>query len=398
MDAVATLNRQRPAAAAPDDGVRPLTVLDLRDTAEIGGPGKTIIETFNAIDRRRFNLHLGVFARREETHETPFIAAARAAGMPVHILRGYNQYDPTLIWKIVQLIRALHVDIVHTHEAKSDILIWMATRLVDVPVMTTLHGWISNSAKQRFLKVLDRHVVRSFERVVTVSRQMHDEVAADGYRPGRLCLLHNAIVLEKYQRSGHTGALARMLGEVLPRPILSCIGRLSAEKGQADLIDAIALVKARGRAVSLVLAGDGPARASLEERARGLEIRHLVHFAGHVGEPQRILEESDLAVLPSHTEGLPNAALEAMAMEVPLLATRVGGTPEVVVDGETGILVDARSPEQLARGIENFLDDPLRWRRFAAAGRKRVEQHFNFERRTRELESVYQAMHAERNR
>jgi glycosyltransferase involved in cell wall biosynthesis len=374
----------------------PITILDLRDTYEIGGPGKTIIETFNAIDSRRFRLHLGVFATRHEAGETPFIKAARAAGMPVHVLRGFNQYDPRLIWRIAELIRTLNVDIVHAHEVKSDVLTWLAAKLRPVPIMTTLHGWIGNSPKQRLMIGLDRRVVRAFNRVVVVSRKMSDEAGERGFKPGQLCLLHNAIVLEKYRRTGRTGLLASVLGRPVDGTVLSCIGRLSAEKGQADLIEAFAAVKATGRPVSLVLAGDGPARQDLEQRVRALGLEGAVHFPGYVAHPQNVLEETDLSVLPSHTEGLPNAALEAMAMEVPLLATRVGGTPEVVTDGETGMLVEPRSPQALEKGILDFLAHPARWRRMAQRGRCAVERHFNFQVRTRELEAIYAGLVAGR--
>jgi glycosyltransferase involved in cell wall biosynthesis len=368
---------------------RPLTILDLRDTYEIGGPGKTIIETFHAIDARRFRLHLGVFATRHETEETPFIKAARAAGMPVHLLRGFNQYDPTLVWRIAQLVKSLGVDIVHAHEVKSDVLMWLAAKLRPVPIMTTLHGWIGNSPKQRLMTALDRRAVRGFDRVVVVSQQMWDVVSGDGFRPGQLRLLHNAIVIDKYRRTGQTGFLAAIVGRPVEGPVLASIGRLSAEKGQADLVEALALVRASGKQVSLVLAGDGPARAGLEERVRALQLQDWVHFPGYVDQPHRVLEETDLAVLPSHTEGLPNAALEALAMGVPLLATRVGGTPEVVTDGETGRLVEARSPRALADGILEFLTDRAAWQRMATRGRETVERHFNFQHRTRELEAIY---------
>jgi glycosyltransferase involved in cell wall biosynthesis len=366
-----------------------LTVLDLRDTDEIGGPGKTIIETYRALDRDRFAMHLGVFATRHETGQTPFITAAKAAGLPVHLVRGYNQYDPRLVWRIVQLVKTLGVDIIHAHEVKSDVLTAAAALLHRVPIMTTLHGWIGNSRKQRAMIALDRKVARAFDVVVAVSQRMFDQVAADGYRPRQLRLLHNAIVIEKYQRTGDRGYLEARLGRPIDGPVLSSIGRLSAEKGHADLIEAVAQIAARGHRVSLVLAGDGPMRAELEALALTRRLEQCVHFAGHVDRPDRVLEDTDLAVLPSHTEGLPNAALEALAMEVPLLATAVGGTPEVVIEGVTGRLVEARSPAALAAGIEDFLRNPEPWHAMARVGRAMVETKFNFQARTKALEAIY---------
>jgi len=369
--------------------VRPLNVLDLRDTHEIGGPGKTILETFREIDIDRFRLHLGVFLTRHEGADTPFIRAARQYGMPVHVIRGFNQYDPRLIWRVAGLVKALDIDIVHAHEVKSDVIAYLSSRLHRVPIVTTLHGWIGNSVRQRVFIALDRRIVRRFDRVIAVSNGIRDEALATGLAAGSVRLVHNAIVLERYRRTGARGFLASLIGRTPSGPVVASIGRLSAEKGHADLIAALGLVVARGHKVCAVLAGDGPEQPKLREMIRALGLDDSVHLPGYVSHPERLLEETDLMVLPSHTEGLPNAALEALAMEVPVLATRVGGTPEVITDGETGRLVDARSPQALAEGIAAFLTDPVPWKRMAKAGRSMVERQFDFQARTRRMETIY---------
>jgi glycosyltransferase involved in cell wall biosynthesis len=364
-------------------------VLDLRDTYEIGGPGKTILETYRAVDATRFRLHLAVFLTRNERLESPFVTAALRLGMPVHAIRGYNQFDPRLVWRLARLVRDVGADIVHAHEVKSDVLTYLASFLHRVPIVTTLHGWLGNTPKGRLFTRIDRQVARGFDRVIAVSERIRDDISAAGVRPGRLVLLHNAIVLDRYRRTGRTGALAELLGRAPDGPVLASIGRLSPEKGHADLIEALAIVAARGQQLTAVLAGDGPERSRLTERirARGLEDR--VHLVGYVDPPQRILEETDLMVLPSHTEGLPNAALEALAMGVPVLATRVGGTPEVIADGETGRLVEPRNPREMADAILDYLADPARWKDMAADGRRMVERRFDFGARTRALEALY---------
>jgi glycosyltransferase involved in cell wall biosynthesis len=369
--------------------VRPINVLDLRDTHEIGGPGKTILETYRAVDSAKYRLHLGVFLTRDESDDTPFVRAARELRMPVHLIRGFNQHDPRLVSRVAHLVKALDIDILHSHEVKSDVITYLAAKLRPVTTVTTLHGWIGNSRKQRLFVAIDKRVVRGFDLVIVVSALMRDQVAAAGVPADRLRLLHNGIVLDRYRKTGKKGFLAEALGRTPPGPVISSIGRLSREKGHADLVEALALLATRGHVVTAVLAGDGPERQRLADQihARGLD--HAVHLIGYVGKPERILEETDLAVLPSHTEGLPNAALEALAMEVPVLATRVGGTPEVITDGETGRLVPAHSPEAMAEAIADFLVAPQRWQQMAHRGRVMVEQNFDFRARTLALEAMY---------
>jgi glycosyltransferase involved in cell wall biosynthesis len=307
----------------------------------------------------------------------------------VHIIRGFNQYDPRLVWRLVHLARILDVHIVEAHDVQSDVITYMASRLHRIPIVTTAHGWIATRLKTRAFRALDKFVMRGYDRVIAVSGRIQSDLVAAGVRPDRIRLLHNAIVLERFVRTGRRGSLAELVGRQLSGPVIASIGRLSREKGHADLIDALAMVAAQGYAFTAVLAGDGPERPALVERVRALGLQEAVHFPGYVNAPQRVLEDTDLMVLPSHTEGLPNAALEAMAMEVPVLATRVGGTPEVVTDGDTGRLVEPHAPEALARAIIDFLSDETRWKAIAGRGRRAVETRFDFRERTRNLERLY---------
>jgi glycosyltransferase involved in cell wall biosynthesis len=381
--------------------VRPIHILDLRDTHEIGGPGKTILETYRAIDHSRFSVHLGLFRADDDRADTPFLEAARSIGMPIHEVHARGPYDPALIWRLAALVRERRFDIVHPHEASSDVLTWCMRAIHRVPIVSTAHGWIGNSVRQRFMIDLDKRVLRRFDRVIAVSRKVQHELIAARLPAAKVTLLHNAIVLEKYRRTNGRGALDALIGRSLPRPALISIGRLSPEKGHADLVDALAIVAARGRRVTAVLVGDGPSRADLIARIHAAGLQQWIHLPGYVQQPAQLLQDADLMVLPSHTEGLPNAALEAFAMEVPVLATRVGGTPEVVTDGVTGKLVPSRSAESLAAGILAFLDDPEPWRRWARQGRLTVEMHFDFKTRTGKLEAIYVEMverHAARGR
>jgi len=366
--------------------------LHLRDTYEIGGPGKTILETYRFIDRSRFHLYLGVFLRRGETSDSPFVAEAKRIGMPVHIIAGLHQYDPRMIMKVNEIVKNEKIDILHAHEVKSDVIAFLASRLRPVPIITTLHGWIGNSFKGRMLIALDKYIVRGFDRVIAVSQRIEQELLTAGVPKSKIQLLHNAIVLEKYRRTGIRGVLQEVVGRRVESPVIASVGRLSPEKGHADLIEAIALVKQAGHKMSLVLIGDGPERPSLLRQIEKHGLHHCVHLPGYVQAPQRLLEEVDLMVLPSHTEGLPNAALEALLMEVPVLATRVGGTPEVIADGETGRLVAPHSPRELADGIREFLTSPERWKEMAKRGKKIVESHFDFQARTRRLQTIYEEM------
>jgi len=372
--------------------VRLVNVLHLRDTYEIGGPGKTILETYRAIDRGRFQLHLGVFLRHGEPEDSPFIAEARRLGMPVHVIHGGHAYDPRMIGRLIDLVKTLQIDIVHAHEIKSDVIAYLASRLYAVPIVTTLHGWFGDGLKPRLLIALDKRIVRGFNKVIAVSRRIEQDMIAAGMPGEKLCMMHNAIVVERYRRTGRRGMLVEVIGHAIPSPVIASLGRLSLEKGHADLIAAVDRVVRSGKKISLVLIGDGPERPNLVQQITTLGLQETIFLPGYIQEPQRLFEEIDLMVLPSHTEGLPNAALEALLMEVPVLATRVGGTPEVITDGKTGRLVSAYSPDELASGILEFLSCPELWKRMAIEGKEMVKKNFDFQARTRKLEAIYDEM------
>jgi glycosyltransferase involved in cell wall biosynthesis len=269
------------------------------------------------------------------------------------------------------------------------VLAFLAAKLHRVPIVTTFHGWIGNSRKQRALIALDKRVGRGFDRVIAVSERIRQDALAAGVPAARLRLIHNAIVVDRYRRTGRRGLLAEVCGRTVPGPVIGSIGRLSAEKGHVDLVEALALVARQGRDFSAVLVGDGPERPRLEALIARHGLHERVHLPGYLPHPDRLLEEMDLMVLPSHTEGLPNAVLEALLMEVPVLATRVGGTPEVVTDGETGFLVAPQAPAELAGGIVRFLDRREDWQETARAGRRMVLARFDFRARTSKLEALY---------
>ena len=374
--------------------MRRLKILDLRDTHETGGPGKTILETFRAIYCDRFDLHLGVFGSHQRADDSPFVAAARAIGMPIHVIPADGPYDLGQVRRLARLVTDQRFDIVHPHEASSDVITYGMSFLRRVPMVSTAHGWIANSRKGRAMVALDKRVLRYFDKVIAVSNRIQQDLLDAGVPQETIYLLHNAIVLDNYRCNGVGGSLATLVTKPLARPVMVSIGRLSPEKGHADLVAALQIVASRGHFISTVLAGDGPTRQAIAEQIRAAGLADRIHLPGYVNEPARLLQDADLMVLPSHTEGLPNAALEAMAMHVPVLATNVGGTPEVVTDGETGRLVPAQSPESLAAGIIDYLEDPAKWKRWADRARLTVETQFDFKIRTRKLEELYVAMTA----
>ncbi len=169
-------------------------------------------------------------------------------------------------------------------------------------------------------------------------------------------------------------------------------GRLAPQKGVDDLVTALDLLQHVRPNLRTLIVGDGPLRERLEGTARAfwlLDGAGLVRFTGHRPDVPRLLAASDLMVLPSYYEGLPNVVLEAMRMGKPVVATAAPGTTEVVADGRTGLLVPTHSPKALAQAIRTVIDDPELARRLGEAGRVRVAEEFRVETMVDEFASLY---------
>jgi glycosyltransferase involved in cell wall biosynthesis len=167
------------------------------------------------------------------------------------------------------------------------------------------------------------------------------------------------------------------------------VGRLSPEKGFDALIRAIVRLRRAGNTVSLWIAGEGDARVDLERLIAELGCGGYVRLLGHVADPRAFYEALDLYVLSSIREGLPNVVLEAMAMEVPVVATRVAGVPTLIEDGISGVIVKPASIEALQRGIERLIAEPALCEAQRSAARLRVESQFSFERRMQKVATIY---------
>ena len=366
-----------------------IKILHLRDTNEVGGPGKTILETYSHIDKDLFAISIGVFRTREETDETPFILEAKRKGIAVHEIRSRNQYDPAMVREIVTLVKKNKFDILHTHEPKSDICGFLAAKICRIPVMATMHGWIANGLKQKFFTKIDKMVARYFDRVIVVNNAMRDILIKEGVSPDIITVLHNCIVTEDYYRDGITGYISQSIGKELPPPVIGTLGRLSPEKGHVDFVEAAAIVLAQGFDARFVIVGDGPEKTRIEQMISEKGLEKYVMLAGYLRDPRRVLQDFDLLVLPSYTEGLPNVILEALMMEVPVLSTDVGGVPDIIRDGVYGILIPPGDPLTMARAIMDFLDHPGKHNKMARNGKRTVEDCFDFKVRTQKLQKIY---------
>jgi glycosyltransferase involved in cell wall biosynthesis len=364
------------------------------DAARVTGPAKGILQLCAAA-AGRFVPRLVLFGRAQ-ARSTELRDACAAQGLDVAVLAERHRFDPALAIELARLARRWHADVLQTHGYKASVLAWLLRRPLGIPWLAFSHGPTTEDLKTRLYHRLDGRVLGAADRVVAVSGTMRQALAARGIRSERLVTVPNAVDLPPAPDDAAVAAARRMLGVDADRPVAVAVGRLSPEKGHAVLLDAMSAVLAAVPRALVLLVGDGPEDERLRASARPLG--DAVRFLGYRRDVAGVYAAADALVLPSLSEGLPNAALEAMAYGRPVVASAVGGVPEVVLDGVTGRLVPAGDPAALARALAGVLSDRDARASWGTAGRDRIARHFSPQARGERLLRLYAELLAVRAR
>ena len=300
----------------------------------------------------------------------------RAAGVPVAELTLARSFDPLAFRRLVSHVRAERPTLLHTHLVHADFYGLAAGRLAGVPLLaSTKHGFNAFRSKKAF-GLADRTVARVLDLHIAISRGLAEYLAAqEGFALSDFEIVHYGI------EPGSEPPPA------IPGARLAAVGRLIPIKGLETLIAAVADLPE----VEVEIAGEGPLRAALEDdiRARGLADR--VRLLGRVAPVGPVMERAAIVVVPSLGEGFGMVALEAMERGRAVIASAVGGLPEIVVEGETGLLVPPRDPAALGAAIRELLGDPDRVAAMGAAGRRRAVEVFGQDRCTRRTAELYES-------
>ena len=317
----------------------------------------------------------------------PFATRAREEGFTVDLVDVGRTYRLDGAIRLARLLRRERADVLHTHTlAAANTLARIAGRLARVPVVSHLH--IANHfrpATRALLANLDNVTARFAAALVAVSKDTRRAYEEQGY-PHRIRVVYNGVTAT----AADAGGLREELSIPADAPLVAEVGRLCDVKGQRELIDAVArLPDARAVLVGADLEQGGAYERALRQRAEELGVADRIVFAGYRDDAARVVAAADVFALPSWTEGLPLVVLEAMALGRPVVATTVGGTPELVADGETGLLVPPRDVEALTAALKRVLDDEGLRRRLGEAGKLRVAERFSSEAMTRDVLAVY---------
>ncbi|MFO0752901.1 MAG: glycosyltransferase [Thermodesulfovibrionales bacterium] len=375
-----------------------LVVAHLIATNFFGGPEKQILEHACRLDPARFSLVLISFVERSLPNE--LLHKATRMTIPTREFYTGNPYNPKAIFDLTSLLRQDGIDLLCTHGYKSAIIGRIASYRVGIPEIAVSRGWTGENWKIRLYEELDRLFLRFADRVVAVSEGQKEKILRLGVAPERVSVIHNGISLAA-PAPPSSCSLRREMGMQDAGCLVVSAGRLSIEKNFSGLIDAAALLVKKEPSLRFVVFGEGVLRRPLERQVREAGLRGRFFLPGFREELASLLREADIFVLPSFTEGLPNVVLEAYAQKKPVVATAVGGVPEVVRHGSDGFLVRPGETGRMAEYILALARNPQLREEMGARGYRHLEERFTFETQTRKYEGlyreVYEAFHLRRH-
>lgn len=364
------------SAVSPRNGVRPLSVVHLVSSLNVGGMEQFVLRI--ASRQRDVGNRVSVLALRGG----PLQERARSLGVPTAVLRGRSKLSRVV--EAGTLLAVERPDILHPHNQTSLHYAAMGKRLTGARILMTNHGQGLGAAREPGMAEW-----RKTDAIVCVSDAVRNRM--DTWLAEKITTIRNGV--EFAPATIARAAMRSELGIPQPRCLAVIIARVDGRKGHDVLLAALEILKERSVPITVLVAGDGAERAALEQGAaqQGL-IPSYVRFLGFRDDVPNLLAAADLLVLPSLSEGLPLSVLEAMSHGLPSVASDVGGIPEVILDGEQGLLVPAGAAEPLAEAMERLALCPEQRLEMGSKARIRAQSEFSFDAMVEQYDVLYRSL------
>lgn len=350
-----------------------------------GGAEMLLRDGLSCSDRSCFTFGFGYFL----PWKNEMVPSLQALGVDVECFHARNPIEMfAAIPRVAHFLKDWGADLVHCHLPLSGVVGRLAGRLAGIPVIYTEHNLLeSYHPGTRWLNL---RTWRIQDRVIAVSEDVQRSIYQHAGEKVPVELIRNGIVAASFQNDPSARCKIRQqFGIPADATVVGIVAVQRIDKNLFNWLEAANQIRKSKPGAHFLLVGDGVLRGALEEKAAQIGLNGSVHFAGFQSRVQPFLSAMDVYMISSNFEGLPLALLEAMAMNLSVVATRVGGIPEVVVDGETGYLVNPQSAPALAESVLRLLENSAQRESFGVKGRKRVEEMFDIRFRMGLTEQVY---------
>ncbi len=368
----------------------PIVVLDTRVVSGTGGgPEKTILNQPRFLAAAGYRNICAYMHPQGDPGFEQIRRRAASANAPLVSVPDRGAWDLRSIGRMLDICRCERVAIWHGHDYKSNALGLLLKRFWPMRLVTTVHGWVKHTRRTPLYYRIDRFCLPRYERVLCVSNDLYDECLSLGVSQDRCILIENGIDEVEYSQTISCAEAKAALGIPPERLAIGAVGRLSAEKGFDLLIRAVDRLGRCGLDVQLLIAGEGDEQTRLQTQIEELGCGKYVRLVGYQANVKELYQAFDVFALSSLREGLPNVLLEAMALEVPVVATRIAGVPGLIEHEKNGLLIQPGSVDELTAALERLLRDAELRQRLAKAGRETIVSRYSFAVRMSKIQAIY---------
>jgi glycosyltransferase involved in cell wall biosynthesis len=367
-----------------------IKIVHIMVTSAFSGPDATVFSLFKKLDPEKYQQYL-IFLSGPKTVNHLLVERSRKIGIESVLFHIRGKLNLWTLWKIISFIRRHRINILHSHNYKTDILTYLATRFYSAHCVTTLHGFTERNWRLKLYKWLDLKILKYYDRIKVVSRPLLELVLQRGIPQQKVSYIPNAIDLDLmvYQKENQI-ALRHEFGIKKRDTLVGMIGRLDGEKNPGLLLDALPNLIESFPYLKCFFIGEGELREKLILQADKDGLASVAFFPGYREDARVFISLLDLVIIPSWTEGIPKILLESMAFKKPVVATAVGGIPDIIVDGENGFLVPPGDIDALIGRVKMLLFDPELRRLFGDAGRLLMVAEYSDRRMVAQMDEFYE--------
>jgi len=355
-----------------------LTILHFVSSKGIFGAERVLCSIVRRLSSKKIDFHL-VSLKDTRFTSGGLVEKATQMGLKAHEIACGGRLDLRVISRLISFVKERQIDVIHTHGYKSNFYGLLASKICNIPIVATVHGWTGETRVLRIYESFDPIFLRFFSAVVPVSEKLREKLISSRIPNWKIRLIHNGIDLHRFDPSSAQRGAREKWGIKESAFVVGNVGRLSREKGQTYLLEAMKdIIKTHPEAI-VIIVGDGLLKEELIFWTKNNGLKDYVIFTGNQDNTVPLYAMMDAFILPSLTEGIPLTLLEAMAMGKPVVATPVGGVPEIIKDSVNGVLVKPKDSHALAVALSGLIENPELRNMLSQTARKTVQEDFSVE-------------------
>ncbi|MFH1449731.1 MAG: glycosyltransferase family 4 protein [bacterium] len=369
--------------------MKKIRIIELKRSWTMAGPESLILSVAKKINKVLFDPLVITFGLPKTPSQPTLYQIAKSINLKAVDLPSKSKYNPSIIAKVLSLIKEYDINIIHTHDFKSNLIGLITALLYKKPLITTIHGRLSTPFRVRIYESIDSLLIRFFDKVVVGSNDLKEKLIKKWkISPQKIELIHNSVDILRFNLPLDSDRIKAEFKIKEDEIIVTTIGQLKKEKGVEYLLAAVPKVIEKFKEVRFLICGEGEYKEELIKLAEKLNITKNVIFTGYYDDLSQVLGVSDLFITPSLMESLPIVILEAMCAGLPIIGTKVGDIP-FCINSKNGLLIKPKSSEEISKAIIKLLTNKEKLKEMGKESRNLVKERFSDEVMVRKIEDIY---------